>query len=500
MADLIASKIRPDDNYYKFLAVGQRYRVIRQFIDFDRGVHLPGDEWVFLGASYSPRDEGITIFVSVDGAHEWNIRFMDAPEEQGEILYDLETYVGQVITETYPAPVASEPPLALVTRTPERISALVKSAFAEVRGIDGKVADPANPGGTLSGPPRTFFVPEITPPLPVSRPAECLVYYAYARHHLGAALESITEPWARIESGSEVQLVPLSGQLKSLGTQGVKVLTAGQRLISSEVARAGPLEDLLLAAGRNDAAAALVRRSYCSWKAHNLIAKAVLPWHPEFAAFLDCAHLAIEPVPRRRPIELILPEFYRRWPVSKDHPPVWEMCTTNGFPSEWPVGPKTRIAYYAAAIRYDNTLAGKRPCEVTEPWGVVVRDGEPGTEGVPWQTSALTFTSLTSAPNLLGIEPARPASGYAFQLLRKISELLQARKQGGIDELFMLAAQDPQLAALVGSWYKQWIEDNSLLAAWVLPRHAAFAAFITSAAKVTIESPSHPSGLVKNFY
>jgi hypothetical protein len=192
---------------------------------------------------------------------------------------------------------------------------------------------------------------------------------------------------------------------------------------------------------------------------------------------------------RRRPIELIQPEFYRRWPLSKDHPQVWEMCTTNGFPSEWPVGPKTRIAYYAAAIRYDKTLPVKRPCEVTEPWGVVVRDDD----------GALTFTSFTSAPKSLGIEPVRPASGYAFQLLRRISELLQARKQSGIDELFMPAAQDPQMAALVGSWYKQWIEDNSLLAAWVLPRHAAFAPFINSAAKVTIDGPSHPSGLVKNF-
>jgi len=80
-------------------------------------------------------------------------------------------------------------------------------------------------------------------------PAERLVYYAYARCRLGAAVEDVSEPWARIESGSEPVLVPLSGQLKWLGRQGVKAPTIGQRMIFDEVARAGPLEDLQLAAG-----------------------------------------------------------------------------------------------------------------------------------------------------------------------------------------------------------------------------------------------------------
>jgi hypothetical protein len=478
-----------DGKWHEFLTAGKRYRVIQQFIDSDRGIHLPGDQWVFLGYSIVVYDDINIFVVSVDGAGEMEIEFHGG--NQAEVLSHLDKYLAPVTSEPYVAPVARETSLAPVTNTPERIAALVKSAFADMRGIDGKLATKGIPEGP-PGPPGTIYVPQVTPPLPVPWPAERVVYYAYARCHLGAAVEDVSEPWARIESGSEPVLVPLSGQLKWLGRQGVKVATVGQRLIFEETARAGPLEDLLLSAASNDATAALVRRSYCSWQRQNLIAKAVLPWHADFAAFLDCAHVAIEPVPRPQPGTLIQPEFNRRWLQPKGRPDIWELVTTNGFPSEWPAGPKAKITYYAAAIRYDKTLPAPRPWEVTEPWGMVVREGYDG---------ALAFTSLTSEPKSLGIEPAKARSASFFPLLRKIRDVLDARHQSGIDELFLPAAQDPQLAALVGSWFKQWVEDNSLLSSWVLPRHAAFAAFINSASQVTLGGQSNqPSGLVKNFY
>ena len=121
---------------------------------------------------------------------DWSMKCL----RQGEILYDLETYVGQVITDTYPAPVISETSLVPVTRMPERISALVKAAFADVRGIDGKVPEAVNPGGAPPGAARKVFVPEITPPLPLPWPAERSVYNAYARCHLGASLRVFSSP------------------------------------------------------------------------------------------------------------------------------------------------------------------------------------------------------------------------------------------------------------------------------------------------------------------
>ena len=222
---------------------------------------------------------------------------MRRPDQRWDTT-DVAHVIARVASGTDLAPVASETSLAPVTRTPERISALVKSAFADVRGIDGEAPYKAPPGAPPPCPPETVFVPEITPPLPVQWPAELCVYYAYARQFLGGDAERVSEPWARIESGSELVLVPLSGQLKLLGTQGVNPATVSQRMVFDEGARATPLEDLLVAAGQNAAVATLVRKSYCSWQSHNRIAKAVLPWHPNFAAFLDCANVDKKLVPR----------------------------------------------------------------------------------------------------------------------------------------------------------------------------------------------------------
>ena len=484
--NLLSSRLGLDEQY-RFLTAGQRYRVIQPFVDFDNIAHLPGEQWLFVGTSFLPHDDGRSLFVSLNGVDGLQIRFQDAPEEQGEILSHLETYLAHVIvrvtSDTDLAPVASETSLAPVTKTAERILELVKAAFGDVRGIDGEAPNKATPGDPPPDLPETNFVPEITPPLPLPWPAERFVYYAYARQILGgdaahdsepwARPENVSEPWARIESGSELVLEPLSGQLKLLGRQDVKPAPVRQRRVFDEGARAAPLEDLLLAAGKSAAVAQLVRKSYCKWQSHNLIASAVLQRHPEFARFLDCANAVKEPLARPQPSALIQPEFNRRWLLPKDRPNDWELCTSNGFPAEWPVGAKTKIAYYAAAIRCDKTSPEPRPWEVTEPWGVVVRDGYYG---------ALAFTSLTSNPNSLGIEPGKARTGSFVALLKKISDLMQDRQHGAIDELFAAAAQDPQMAALVRSWYKQWIEDNSLLAAWALPRHAAFAAFINGAA------------------
>jgi Sel1 repeat len=433
----------PDGSQHEILTAGRCYRVVRPFVDFDKHAHLPGEQWLFKGYSYWPRDDATTFFVSVDGgAHEVSIRFSEDPIDR-----DLEAYLAPVAGETNPAPAAT---------TRERVLALVKTAFAGVRG--------AVPGDT----PGTFE-PEITPPLPGQWPSERFVYYAYARQILEADAENISEPWARIESGEEPVLVPQSGQLKWLGRQGVNTATVDQRMVFDSQARAAPLEDLLSAAATNADVAALVRKSYCNWQSRNLIARDVLARHPDFAGFLDCANVGKKPAARPQPDALFRPEFGRRFLLPKDRPDVWELRTTSGFPLEWPVGPKTKIAYYAVSIRPDARSRDPSPCEVTEPWGMVVRDGYDG---------ALAFTSLTGDPKSLGVEPANAPTSSAH--LRKVRCELSARHQTAIDELFLPAAQDPQLAALVGTWFKRWVEDSPLLAACVLPRHAAFAAFINA--------------------
>jgi hypothetical protein len=81
---------------HQFLQSGRRYRVIRKFIDYDKDVHLPGEEWVFLGYSFLPYEDGMSFFVSLDGVREWHVRLQWIPEEQGEILDNLADYITAV--------------------------------------------------------------------------------------------------------------------------------------------------------------------------------------------------------------------------------------------------------------------------------------------------------------------------------------------------------------------------------------------------------------------
>jgi len=87
------------DQQYEFLTAGQHYRVTQQFIDFDKRIHPLGEQWLFLGTSFQPYDDGRSFFVSVDGVQESQIRLRDAPEDQGEFLSHLKTYLAPLTSE-----------------------------------------------------------------------------------------------------------------------------------------------------------------------------------------------------------------------------------------------------------------------------------------------------------------------------------------------------------------------------------------------------------------
>lgn len=80
------------DNH-NFLRAGERYEVIQEFTDYDQHLHAVGESWVFLGYSFLPYDDGMSFFVSFDGEQEWHIRLQWRPEEQGQLLDNLEQYI-----------------------------------------------------------------------------------------------------------------------------------------------------------------------------------------------------------------------------------------------------------------------------------------------------------------------------------------------------------------------------------------------------------------------
>jgi hypothetical protein len=78
------------------LIPGQRYRVIKQFADFDKALHAPGEEWIFLGSNFVPYDDGMSFFVSPDGIREIHIRLQWRPDQQADILDNTATYLAPV--------------------------------------------------------------------------------------------------------------------------------------------------------------------------------------------------------------------------------------------------------------------------------------------------------------------------------------------------------------------------------------------------------------------
>jgi len=67
--------------------------VAKAFRDFDGDDHPEGERWIFLGHNFLPYDEGLSLFVSLDGRQEWHIRMHRTPEDQGPVVDALGEYV-----------------------------------------------------------------------------------------------------------------------------------------------------------------------------------------------------------------------------------------------------------------------------------------------------------------------------------------------------------------------------------------------------------------------
>ena len=77
------------------LVCGTTYRVVKPFQDFDEGFHAAGEMWRFLGSSFLPYDDGLSLFVA-DDRGEWQIRLCLRPEDQGVLWKRFADYVEAV--------------------------------------------------------------------------------------------------------------------------------------------------------------------------------------------------------------------------------------------------------------------------------------------------------------------------------------------------------------------------------------------------------------------
>ena len=85
----------PPRTVFMHLRSGDAYRVVKAFKDYDGREHPVGETWRFEGHAFLPYDDGLSLFVEVDG-HRQQIRMQWRPEEQGPIIDALQRYVEKV--------------------------------------------------------------------------------------------------------------------------------------------------------------------------------------------------------------------------------------------------------------------------------------------------------------------------------------------------------------------------------------------------------------------
>lgn len=74
------------------LEPGVTYVVVRAFRDFGGQDHSVGESWIFVGSSFLPYDDGLSLFVVIDGKRQ-QIRMQWRNEEQGPIVDQLQDYI-----------------------------------------------------------------------------------------------------------------------------------------------------------------------------------------------------------------------------------------------------------------------------------------------------------------------------------------------------------------------------------------------------------------------
>ena len=143
---------------------------------------------------------------------------------------------------------------------------------------------------TALGPAARGWVPHLSPAFPASRPPDGVIHrYALAwrlRPSLADGAE-VAAPWAVVETrpGAPARVIPLTPELAPLGIQGVRPLSGEELALAGREAEV----DALLSTPPDAAGAALIRAFHCGWaRGQGVVAAAILPRHPAFAAWLGC--------------------------------------------------------------------------------------------------------------------------------------------------------------------------------------------------------------------
>lgn len=90
---ITVAQTQPESKAFKHLAPGKRYCVAKSFVDYDGEIHPIGENWIYLSHSFLPHDDGLSLFVSLDGERQRQIRLQWRDDQQGALIENLEDYI-----------------------------------------------------------------------------------------------------------------------------------------------------------------------------------------------------------------------------------------------------------------------------------------------------------------------------------------------------------------------------------------------------------------------
>lgn len=92
----IGSRVPPSgwDWERTHLVRGERYRVIKPFVDADGNDHPPGEEWQFLSSMFSKFNDLLILCVRFQSG-DWKIPLEWTPDKQQHVIEGWQEYVQQ---------------------------------------------------------------------------------------------------------------------------------------------------------------------------------------------------------------------------------------------------------------------------------------------------------------------------------------------------------------------------------------------------------------------
>ncbi len=89
-----AARPRPQQAFGNILQLQQElpYKVIKEFIDYDKQLHPIGETWIYKGTAFLPYEDGLSLFVNKNDSLIM-YRLQWRKEEQADIIDNFKDFV-----------------------------------------------------------------------------------------------------------------------------------------------------------------------------------------------------------------------------------------------------------------------------------------------------------------------------------------------------------------------------------------------------------------------